>query len=234
MTDMLQALNATDWRTIPGWPGYVINSGPNRLEVWSLPREVPAKGGSTRMIKGKQLTPTTDGRVILSRPGVKAQVLHVAHHLHPITFPDLIEQERRDRAGQAWCRKGHPLMRASHPILAQWFRYDDCHRLADVEPRMVHWGTNHRICLWCWPDAGDFDECTYSAEWGTNRMPDHQTSSVPTTPRLKPSHDYDVDEEGQLLLNQYGLFTDNQVALEWTDSLGSGPADSAMVITYTE
>src|ERR1700739_2893141 len=117
------------YRSVPLWPAYVRGAD---LDVWSLPREVRCKGGKTRQIAAKQLTPD-DGRVRLSHDG-KTGRFHVLNALYPLVFPEL------RRTYQPRCRKHHPMM---EPVNLAIF--------GSVAPeiRVAYWGTGNRICLWC-------------------------------------------------------------------------------------
>lgn len=77
--------STNSYRVIPDWSDYVM--GP-RMDVWSLPRQVPCKGGKTRQLAAKQLKPE-NGRVTFSR-GSETQRYHIARDLYPKMFPELV------------------------------------------------------------------------------------------------------------------------------------------------
>ena len=146
------------YRPIPEWPAYVMSA---QLDVWSLPREVPCKGGETRRSgAAKQLKVDEDGRVTLCHAGRKRR-FHVEREL----FPAVFVRPRR----QAWCRSEHPLMepRASLPAI-----------LADRigKPDIALWGTGNRICRRCYKPPETFDtDNAYSLEYGVGGMPEYST-----------------------------------------------------------
>jgi len=133
------------WRVPPGCPGYVIH--PETREVWSLRREVPAKGGSTRTINSQLLKPSKKGQVCLSIDGVRRKWSVTT--LWKRAFPELvraqwIEKRRTIRR----CRNGHPLtVDPEHP---------------DEIPQVGYWGSYNRVCLLCvLDDLPDFNKGTY-------------------------------------------------------------------------
>jgi hypothetical protein len=156
---------------IPGWPEYVMNVD---LEVWSLPRRVPCKGGRTRQMGERRLT-TNDGRVSLCRGG-NVRRYHVARDLFPAMFPDVHAQqqeaERRQREAerqrpQVICRHGHPLHDvdpdSALPVTL---------RLGT--PSVKVWGTGNRICLHCTDAPATYPtDNTYSLQHGVDGMPDY-------------------------------------------------------------
>jgi hypothetical protein len=153
-----------------------MNAG---LQVWSLPRHVPCKGGKTRQLAAKEIKPD-HGRVSLSQNG-KTRRYHIADELYPTVFPELVERP------QLWCRKGHLL---SQPIDPEIFG-----SLKDVvKPRVYRWGTGNRICQWCHnvPVAFGTDNA-YSLQYGVAGMPDY--SSLPAEPKLLGRLDGDGDRE---------------------------------------
>ena len=171
---------ASGFRTIPAWSGYAMNPG---MEVWSLPRNVPCKGGKTRYKAAKQIKPD-DGRVTLSQDNRRGR-FHVYLELYPITFPDLLEaalQAERQRP-QATCRKGHPLMEFEHETLESWMT---------PKPRITHWGTGNRICLWCCTPPDSFPTFTYSRAYGV-AIPSHY-SNTPAQPKLRELQPVEAEE----------------------------------------
>lgn len=109
----------TDARTIIDAPAYVITE---QGEVWSRPRTVNSKGGSTRALQPRRLKPDPAGRVTLSMGRDKVRV-SVAM-LHRRYFPELNYEKP-----QFHCRAGHPLVGGNVGI----------------------WGAGNRVCLTCWP-----------------------------------------------------------------------------------
>lgn len=169
------------WRVIPGWQNYVLNPDIDNLQVWSLPRKVPCKGGALRQVAAKLVKPTKYGRVHLCREGDRAQ-FHVERELYPLTFPDLL------REGQAWCRNEHPLMHAEHDMVKRWLR-----------PNVAHWGTRNRICLWCHGDLPEFATNTYSQHYGVGKSPDNWPACpcpVPAQPKLTERVEEDWETHG--------------------------------------
>lgn len=94
-------------------------------EVWSLPRTVPGKLGSTRTLKSKQIKPDQAGRVSLSSGGrverFSVEWLH-RRYWTELHYPKC----------QALCRAGHTLMGPGAEVAV--------------------WGCGNRVCLRCWPD----------------------------------------------------------------------------------
>jgi hypothetical protein len=193
---MIDAENRVEWRTIPAWP-YQISSHAEDPQVWRMPTLVPGKGGSMRQIAARPIAPAGDSRVCPSRPGERRS-FHPLRDLYPIIFPDLLEKRRRAaRVRQALCRRGHPLM---EPVEREVFGS----LAARVKPKLAHWGTDNRLCRWCCDDVPAFDTHTYSPQYGV-ALPRY--SSLPAKPRPRVV----LNTE---LLNKYGLYTDNFLALE--------------------
>jgi hypothetical protein len=177
-------MTTTEWLTVPGWPDYTVSPDPDRLQVWSLPRERQGRNGSVRLLAARCLKPTSDGRVNLSRPG-KVELVNV-RYLHKITY------RAREGAQQALCRRGHPLM---PPVTPAMFG-----SLASrVRPSVTYWGTDNRVCLYCWRDALRFDKGTYSTIYGVSE-PDYPLS--PAHP--KPGAHIAVGDEGIHVLGDLG------------------------------
>jgi hypothetical protein len=150
INSLLSADSEGGFREPPGCPGYLIH-GPTR-EVWSVPRDVPAKGGTTRRIAARHIKPYR-GRVSLSVNGVKRN--YSVNVLWTETFPDLREQERLERYGRpiGRCLHGHPLTA------------DDLN-----DPAVAWWGSFNRVCRLCQPHLPQhpaFDKGRHSAFWGT-------------------------------------------------------------------
>lgn len=138
------------YRVIPDWTCYVLSA---ELDLWSLPRKVPCKGGAVRQTRAKQVKPSKDGRVTLSQHG-KTHRFHVARDLYPRVFPDRLRP-------RVECRKKHPLVEFEHEVLRRWMT---------PKPAVSYWGSGNRICLQCCnpPDRYPHDK-TYSREYGTLR-----------------------------------------------------------------
>jgi hypothetical protein len=159
------------YRPIPGWPEYVMNVD---LQVWSLPRPVPCKGGGMAQKAAKRLR-HDDGRVSMCRTG-QTHRYHVARDLFPAMFPDVHAQqqeaERRQREAerqrpQAICRHSHPLHHVD-PDSALLV----AHRLGTPSVRV--WGTGNRICLHCTDAPATYPtDNTYSLQHGIDGMPDY-------------------------------------------------------------
>jgi hypothetical protein len=132
------------WRVIPNHLHYVLNSDTENLQVWSLPRGVPGKGGSTRQLAGRMLTPN-QGRVKLDGQ------LYRIEKLYPLVWPDLINPKPLDG-----CRNGHSFIGLN----------------IDRSTNIAHWGDNrNRICLQCHPDLPEFERRSYHAHWGMGKQP---------------------------------------------------------------
>jgi hypothetical protein len=168
------------WRRIPGWPHYAVHR--DTLEVWSVGRQVPCKGGKTRWAPATRINPTADGRVPLSQSG-QVKVVHVARFLHPLTWPET----RKETRTQLMCRGSHPLAPPMRPHIFGMF----------AEPNVTEWGTGNRICLHCHPNR-EQHPATYSLTYGAAQPPpDHRYSNLPATPKLcryPADDDYDPDE----------------------------------------
>jgi hypothetical protein len=165
------------FRPIPGYESYEMNTG---LDVWSLPREVPCKGGGTRTTPPKLLKPSHDGRVTLSCNGKPFRFRRDV--LYKMTFPELVDV-------QAVCRRRHPLVRPTDP---QMFG-----SLADaVQPRIARWGTGHRICLSCNDLPEAFAVHTYSRVYGSAGLPEYRSGeqATPVQHQGKLRHLYSGDE----------------------------------------
>jgi hypothetical protein len=148
-----------DWlpvgfRVIPDWP-YVMNFG---MDVWSLPREVPCKGGKTRQTSARKLKPDNSGRVTFSFLG-RMRRYHVENELFPLVFPDRVLPKWMRH--QLTCRNNHPLVEFEHEILKRWMT---------PKPAVAYWGTGNRVCLHCCtPPATYPHDKTYSQEYGVLR-----------------------------------------------------------------
>jgi hypothetical protein len=138
------------------------------LDVWSLPRRVPCKGGATRQMAAKRLKTSKDGRVSLVCQDQKTRRYHVRNELFPAVFPELA----RPRP-QVECRQGHPLMEFDHEVLLAWM---------SPKPRVARWGTGNRICLACHDLPETFDAHTYSVAYGSSGVPSY--SDIPAAPKL--------------------------------------------------
>ena len=136
------------YRVVPGWSCYVLST---ELDLWSMARIVPGKGGNPRQLSAKQIKPSDDDRVTLSQAGQK-QSFHL-NELRRQTFPELSHPQKIRH--QTMCRHGHPLIQPMGNALIT-------HRLA--EPRVATWGSGNRVCLWCSSPAGHTD--TYSRHSG--------------------------------------------------------------------
>jgi hypothetical protein len=136
------------WRPVTGWP-YKVNS---KSEVWSVPRTVPAKAGSTRTTAARELKPVA-GQVWLSDAPRKKQF--TVTRLFRELFPELAYPKC-----QAECRNGHPLFGR------------------ELLPAVTYWGCGNRICRRCHPDLPAFDRGSYSGAWGTGRAPDEMTKAL--------------------------------------------------------
>ncbi|UMB71767.1 hypothetical protein [Mycobacterium paraterrae] len=166
-----QAWQSAGYRPIPGWPTYILGI---ELDVWSLPREVPCKGGTTRWLSAKHLKPDR-GRVSLSCDG-SVRRYHVADELFPAVFPERLRP-------QVICRHGHPLHYVD----------PDCALLVARrlgEPSVSVWGTGNRICLRCTDAPTTYPtDNTYSLHHGVG-MPDYPRRPLRSTmlndgPRLR-------------------------------------------------
>jgi hypothetical protein len=151
---------APGYRVIQEWPAYKMNAA---ADVWSLPRLVRGKGGSTRQLAAKQLKVSRCGRVWLSQGG-RTALFHVYKQLLPRVFPELFERP------QAMCHNGHPLRTPVNPAVFG--------SLAEmITPNVSLWGTGNRICLWCSNPPATFpDDNTYSLQYGVAGMPEYNTS----------------------------------------------------------
>lgn len=167
MTTMEHLYVAPGFRVIPDWGHYMMSPG---LQVWSMAREVPCKGGGTRLKAAKRIKNDGDGRVTLSQDSRRGR-FHVYRHLYPITFPDHIDAERRP---QVTCRKGHPLVEYEHEVLKGWMT---------PAPRVAEWGTGNRICLWCsTPPKSYTTDNLYSVAYGVGRIANY--TGLPAEPKL--------------------------------------------------
>jgi hypothetical protein len=179
--ELVGEIDSNEWRDVPDFPGYQMNSDVSDLQVWSMPRQVPGKGGSLRQIRAKQIKVATDGRVCLSYDGRKKS-FHPLRDLYPIVFPDLVKQQRRDALQrQAVCRNRHPLMEpidvdAWRCLAPRMFGYP-----APITPKLTYWGTNNRICRWCDAPSDVSVDYIYTPEYGIYRG---AVSSLPATPEV--------------------------------------------------
>ncbi|ASW84800.1 hypothetical protein [Mycobacterium intracellulare] len=164
---------AKGFRVIPAWEGYMMSPG---LQVWSMARDVPCKGGKTRLKAAKRIKNDDHGRVTLSQESRRGR-FHIYRELYPITFPDLAEAERKAarQRPQVACVKGHLLTDPINPVLA---------RLADsIKPRIAEWGTGNRICLWCsTPPKSYPTDNMYSSAYGVGRIANY--TNLPAEPKL--------------------------------------------------
>lgn len=162
------------YRTIPGWSEYVMNAD---LDVWSVARPVPCKGGKTRQKAAKRIKPSNDGRVTFCQGG-RIQRYHARRDLYPRVFPELAVER------QPFCRKGHPLI---HPVNPDLFGSLDVVKVA-------YWGRLNRICLWCHnpPEVFSSDN-TYSMAYGV-AIPGHY-SGMPAKPKLSGRRQGDGDRD---------------------------------------
>ncbi|MCV7133460.1 hypothetical protein H7J06_10745 [Mycobacterium hodleri] len=101
--------------------------------VWSIPRESPGKGGSVRILSGRQLKPDA-GRVTLVHGSLRER--HSIDDLHAQHWPG-----RHWPKPQATCRAGHHLLPVEHEVVAGW----------TGKPAVAYWGTGNRVCLVCNP-----------------------------------------------------------------------------------
>jgi hypothetical protein len=126
------------YRPIPGHTAYRI--GRDR-DVWSVPKRVAAKAGSTRLVASRRLKPDDKDRVWLSDCGQKTRV-HVSELFREV-WPELVI-----------CRHGHPLALGGDiptpPALAR--------ALEDLpRTQRERWlRTRQTLCEWC--DADDYDD----------------------------------------------------------------------------
>lgn len=177
----------TGCRPVPDWSAYVMSPA---LEVWSLPRQVRCRGNRTRQTAAKRVKASDDGRVTLCQDGKIARY-HLNRELYPRVFPELAKER------QAFCRKGHPLLRPVNP--------DFFGELGSDFVRVAHWGTLNRICLWCHNPPEVFaSDNTYSMAYGV-AVPDHY-SGMPAQPKVygRREGDGDRDELEQLEWEKYG------------------------------
>lgn len=158
----------SSWRTPPGCDGYLMHA--ESRELWSEPREVPAKGGSTRKVAAKLIKPSR-GRVSLSIDGVR--VTKSADKLWQETFPELVQVERIEKYRRSIrrCANGHPL------AVDDGFRFDNQGNILpkkpDIDPQIAYWGSYNRVCRLCFPDLpSKFDKGNYSRASGTSGVND--------------------------------------------------------------
>ncbi|ETB29471.1 hypothetical protein [Mycobacterium avium] len=172
---------APGYRIIPDWDGYMMNAG---MEVWSVARHVPCKGGKTRQIAAKRIKNDVDGRVTLSQDSRRGR-FHVYNQLYPITWPELVEAEQKVKRQrpQVTCHKGHPLMEYDHTVLKTWMT---------PKPNLAYWGTGNRICLWCSNPPTTFPSFTYSRAYGI-AIPNHY-SDAPAEPKLRDLQPGEAEE----------------------------------------
>lgn len=172
MTTTERRYSDTGYRIIPDRDSYMMNAA---LEVWSVARIVPCKGGGTRQISAKRLKQDA-GRVTLSQNG-RLERLHVYRELFPITFPDLMKKQRREerQRPQVECKNGHPLCEFQHETLKRWMT---------PSPRVGEWGTGNRICLHCsHPPRRFVTDNLYSCAYGVGPTVDH--TGLPAEPKLR-------------------------------------------------
>jgi hypothetical protein len=157
------------YRVIYRWDAYVINAD---AHVWSLPRRVRGKNGSTRQNPAKKLKPSSDGRVSLSQDGRTAR-FHIYRQLLPAVFPELFERP------QAMCRHGHPLRTPVNPAAFG--------SLAEmITPNVAIWGSGNRMCRWCCDLPDVFDTNTFSVQFGV-AVPDY---TGPGSPKLSEDREW--------------------------------------------
>jgi hypothetical protein len=180
-----------NYRVIPEWSAYQI--GPE-ADVWSMPRQVPCKGGATRHKAAKKLSLSKDGRVTLCQGG-KSRRYHVVRELFPVVFPELAYPHP-----QVECRNGHPLSEFDHEILKMWMT---------PKPNIARWGAGNRICLSCCSLPDIFDAHTYSRMYGTAGVPEY--SGLPARPKLfgRRPDDGDRDQLGELEWGSHGFIISN-------------------------
>lgn len=170
MTTTEHQYSTTGYRIIPEFDAYMMNAG---LEVWSVARHVPCKGGKTRLMAAK-LIKQDDGRVTLSQDS-RRQRFHVYRDLYPLTFPDLVQAELRAKRQrpQVVCRKGHPLVEFQHETMRDWMT---------PKPHVSHWGTGNRICLYCSsPPRAFATDNLYSRAYGVGRIANY--TDLPAEPK---------------------------------------------------